>query len=335
MASKLISVFAAVGMVAAVTGANADQVELKPRKLGIFVNGMQSEALARWALHAKAAAEKLHWEVILKDGQSNPAVIATLLPELVNENVDAVITMAMDAALIGDGLKAAKAKNIPVISTAIEVDPSGKELFTANYGPPSFPLGVALADYLLKQDPKPDVVMQTISVVFGADQLVAGAKDELTKRGATIEAVADVDITNLINSFGQTAGDLGLGHPKAKYLISCCDFAPLIDIPALKAANRTDMVLLTRYDNDSTLAALRAGAPIVTAVNHTDLSNLEAIDALAAYFANKTPIPATPKNPATEIRVIDKTNVPASGSVWSFDADLAAYGERWAKAYKF
>ena len=302
--------------------------DLEPRKPGIFVNGMQSEALARWALHAKAAAEKLHWQVILKDGQSNPALIATMLPELVNENVGAVITKAMDATLIGDGLKAAKAKNIPVISTAIEVDPNGKDQFAANYRPPSYPLGVALSDYLINKDPKVIAVGQTISVVFGADQLVVGAKDELIKKGGAMEAIADVDITNLINSFGQTAGDLGLGHPKATALISCCDFAPPIDIPALKAVNRTDMLLLTRYGNESTLAALRAGAPIVTAVNHTDLSNFEAIDALAAYFANKTPIPATPNHPATEIKVIDKSNVPATGSVWSFDADLAAYGDR-------
>ena len=150
-----------------------------------------------------------------------------------------------------------------------------------------------------------------------------------------MEAVADIDLTNLVNSFTQTATDLALAHPKATALITCCDFSPLIDLPAIKAANRTDLLLTARYDNDSSLQAIRSGASLVVVTDHTSLANLKAVDALAAYFAKKEPIPASLKDPTGEFKVIDKDNVPATGSVWSFDADLAEYATRWSQAYQY
>jgi ABC-type sugar transport system substrate-binding protein len=310
------------------------QDELKPRKVGVLVITLQSESLARWSGQIKEAAAKLHWDVVIKDGQNNPSVVATALPELLNEGVDAVITMALDAPLMTEGLKLAKSRNIPVIATSVDVNPAGKELFTATYAPDSYYLGVAIADYLLKKDPHVKAVGQDVSIVYAADRLLVGAKDTLTKGGGTMEAIADADVTNLVNSFTQTATDLAQGHPDASVLITCCDFSALIDLPALKSANRPDMLMTARYDNATSLQAIRAGAPLIIAVNHSSIPNLEALSALAAYFADKTPIPPTLKD-IGEIKVIDKDNVPKQGDVWSFDADLAAYADRWSKAYKF
>jgi ABC-type sugar transport system substrate-binding protein len=309
--------------------------ELKPRKIGVLVGTLQSESLALWTAHIQAAAAKLKWQVIVKDGANNPAVSATALPELLNEGVDAVLVMALDAPLISEGLTAAKAKNVPVIATSIDVNPAGKSLFTAVYAPDSYGLGAALADYLLKKNPKAIAVGQTATILYAADQLVVGAKETLQKKGGSMEAVADIDVTNLVNSFTQTSTDLALAHPKATALISCCDFAPLMDLPALKSANRPEMLLMTRNDNDSSLQAIRAGAPLVIAAGHTDIFNLQALDALASYFASKTPLPASVDESKYEIKVIDKSNVPASGSVYSFDKDLATYAERWSTLYQY
>jgi ABC-type sugar transport system substrate-binding protein len=196
-------------------------------------------------------------------------------------------------------------------------------------------LGVSLADYLLKKNPKAIAVGQTVTIVYAADRLVVGAKETLQKNGGSMEAVVDADVTNLVNSFTQTTTDLALAHPKATALISCCDFSPLMDLPALKSANRPEMLLLTRYDNESSLQAIRAGAPLVIATNHTDIFNFEALDALASYFSKKTPIPASVDESKSEIKVIDKSNVPASGFVYSFDKDLATYADRWSTLYQY
>ena len=309
--------------------------QLKPRKLGIVVINTQSESLANWANNLAAAAEKLHWTPIIKNGESNPAVVATLLPDLLTQDVDAIITMAVDAPLMTQGLAAAKAKNVPVIATVVGVNPAGKENFTAVYPVSDYALGVALANYLVDKNPKAVAVGQTATLVFAADQLVVGAKDTLAKRGASMAAVQDTDVTNLVTSFTQTTNDLALSHPDANALISCCDFAPLMDLPALKAAHRIDMTLMTRVDNPSTVQAMKAGANVVVAAFRTDRYNLFALDALAAHFAKKTPIPAAMPDFDGDIKIVDKDHIPASGAVYPFADELAPYVARWNELYQF
>jgi ABC-type sugar transport system substrate-binding protein len=308
---------------------------LKPRKIGVIVINTGSESLARWANNVQAAGEKLHWDVIIKNGESNPAVVSTLLPELLTQGVDAVITMAVDAPLMAQGLAEAKAKNVPVIATVVGVNPAGRDNFAAVYAINDYELGVALANYLVDKNPKAGAVGQTATLVYAADQLVVGAKDRLDARGAKMAAVSDTDVTNLVTSFTQTAGDLALAHPDANAIISCCDFAPPIDLPALKAAHREDMTLMTRVDNPSSIQALRAGANLVLAASRTDAYNLAALDLLVDHFAKGTPIPATLPELKADVKIVDKTNIPASGEVYPFAQELATHVERWSKDYQF
>ena len=335
LVTKIAGIFGvALCVGSGLTVASAKDV-LKSRKIGVIVINTGSESLARWANNVQAAAAKLHWDVVIKNGESNPAVVATLLPELLTQGVDAVITMAVDAPLMAQGLAEAKAKNVPVIATVVGVNPAGRDNFTAVYAINDYELGVALAHYLVDKNPKAVAVGQTATLVYAADQLVVGAKDTLEKRGAKMAAVSDNDVTNLVNSFTQTAGDLALAHPEANAIISCCDFAPPIDLPALKAAHREDMMLMTRVDNPSSIQALRAGANLVLAASRTDDYNLAALDVLVGHFGKGTPVPAALPNLKADVKIVDKTSIPASGEVYPFSQELAAYVERWGNDYQF
>jgi ABC-type sugar transport system substrate-binding protein len=338
MMNLITKIVGAIGLglcaAAASMPASAKDV-LKPRKIGVIVINTGSESLARWANNIQAAAENLHWDVIIKNGESNPAVVSTLLPELLTQGVDAVITMAVDAPLMAQGLAEAKAKNVPVIATVVGVNPAGRDSFTAVYALNDYDLGVALADYLVQKNPKAVAVGQTATLVYAADQLVVGAKDTLEKRGGKMAAITDDDVTNLVNSFTQTATDLALANPDASALISCCDFAPPIDLPALKAAHREDITLMTRYDNPSSIQAMRAGANLVVAAARTDSYNLAALDVLVDHFSKQTPIPNALPDLTSDIKVIDKASIPASGEVYPFAAELAQHVKRWTKEHQF
>src|SRR6202012_4072274 len=148
----------------------------------------------------------------------------------------------------------------------------------AVYALNDYDLGVALADYLVKKNPKAVAVGQTATLVYAADQLVVGAKDELEKRGAKMAVVSENDVTNLVNSFTQTTKDLALAHPEAGALISCCDLAPAIALPALKEAHSTDMTLITRIENPRAVRARKPGANLVIASSRTDAYNFAALD---------------------------------------------------------
>jgi ABC-type sugar transport system substrate-binding protein len=215
------------------------------------------------------------------------------------------------------------------------VNPAGRDNFSAVYALNDYDLGVALAAYLVKKNPKAVAVGQTATLVYAADQLVVGAKDELEKRGAKMAVVSDNDVTNLVNSFTQTTTDLALAHPEAGALISCCDFAPAIDLPALKAAHRTDMTLMTRVDNPSSIQALKAGANLVIAASRTDAYNFAALDVLMNHFTKGTPIPGSLPDIKADIRIVDKDAIPAQGSVFPFETELKPYLDRWSNAYQF
>ena len=305
---------------------------IQDKTIGVIVMSMQSESLAEWTQQVTTAAAELGWTTVIKDGESNPAVVATKLPELLAQNVDAVITMAIDAPLFGSALADAKERGVPVIATSVGVAPVSAEQFTAIYSVDDAQLGAALAGWLKEKQPNSEAVGQTASVVYAADQLVVGAREALQGSSVTMDQTADVDVTNLVQSFTQTAIDLAQARPEATALISCCDFAPLMVLPALQSIGRGDMKLLTRLDNASSLQAMRSGAPLVVAT-FRPYYNLAALDALASHWANGTDIPATMPELTGDITVIDSETVPAEGRVYPFEAELESYAARWAETY--
>jgi ribose transport system substrate-binding protein len=309
-------------------------VALPTKKIGLIVASLQSESLARFAENTKAAAKVLRWTAEVVDGQSNPQVWASGTQQLVAQHVDAIITMAIDAPAITQPLQAAKSAGIPVIAADVSVAPTGKELFTAVYSDDDKALGAALADYAVEKSPGAKAVGQTATAVYAADLLVQSAKGELEAKEGSMEEIQDIDVTNLAPSFGETAVSLTQGNADAEYLISCCDFAPAIDLPALQQAGQDDITLMTRYDNASSLKYMADGANLVVVAANTERTNLQALDVLAAYFANETPIPATYPNDDFQFQVIDASSMPADGkTVFPFDEMLASFTDRWQSTY--
>jgi ribose transport system substrate-binding protein len=294
----------------------------------------QSESQTIWAENTEAAATSLGWSTVVKDGQNNPQVWSQQAEQLVAEKVDAILTMGIDAPTITPALQSAKAAGIPVIATDITVDPTGSELFAANYSDNDAVLGEALASYAMDKTPGAKVVAQNLSVVYGADQYTKSAVARFKELGGDVQDVTDLDIANVTESFGKTATALVQSHPDADYLLSPADVAPILDLPALQQAGNTSTTLLARYDLPSTLKYIRSGAKVAVVAANTHRTNLQAIDSLAAYFASQKPIPRTYPNDDFESKVIDESNAPAEGQVYDFDALLEQFKTKWASEYK-
>lgn len=310
------------------TGAFA-QTDVSGKTLGVLVITMQSETLSTWSSEVQQAADAIGWEVILKDGENNPALIAQKIPELLAQGVDGIITMAIDAPLVSEGLQQADAAGVPVIATNVGVNPVGAEMFDGVYAVDSLKIGQMLADYMVAQDPDATAVGQTIQIVFSADELVVGAKEAL---GDKLLEIADTDAANLGQSFTQTTVDLIQGNPEADYFISCCDFAPLMVFPALGSIDATEVTYLGRVDNPSTLQGMRAGQKAAVVANRS-VFDLAAIDAMAAYFADGTEIPYTIDGLTGDLKVVDNDTIPAEGRVYPFEAELAEYSAKWSELY--
>ena len=311
----------------------AGLIELEPRTIGVLGASQQSESIARFAQVTSDAAEQLGWEVLIVDGENNPQVWADRSLELVTQQVDAILTIAIDAPAITPALEAAEEAGIPVIAVDVSVAPAGRELFDAVYSDDDARLGSELAQYAMEQTPGAVVVGQTASVVYAADLLVQSAAETLEAGDGTMAEIQDIDVTDLFGSFAATAVSLVQGNPETRYLVSCCDFSPLVDLPAFDQAGVEDVTLLTRYENDSSMAFIRDGAPLVVVAANTERTNLQALDVLADYFANGTPIPATYPGDNFEISIVDASNAPDTGRVFPIEDIVAPFAEKWSALY--
>ncbi|MGW5520153.1 sugar ABC transporter substrate-binding protein [Nocardia africana] len=327
-------VLSAAGCAGESSSSSGGGTGLQGKKIGVLVTSMQSESEARFAQDTAKAAGILGWKTDIKDGQNNPQVWAQQAQQLVSSKVDAIITIGIDAPTITQALQSAKSASIPVIATNVSVAPTGKDLFSAVYSDDDVALGKTLAGYAIEKSPGAKAVGQTATAVYAADQLVQAAKAEIAAKGGTMAEVQDVDVTNLASSFGGTTVSLVQGHPDAKYLVSCCDFAPAIDLPALQQVGNTNVTLLTRYDNDSSLEAIRRGAKLAIVATNSERTNLQALDVLAAFFAKGTPIPAAYPGDKFETTMVDASNVPPAGSVYPFQTLQAPFEQKWTSEYK-
>ena len=313
--------------------AAAALIELEPRTIGVLGASQQSESIARFAQVTSDAAAQLGWDVLVVDGENNPQVWADRSLELVTQQVDAILTIAIDAPAITPALEAAAEAGIPVIAVDVSVAPVGRELFDAVYSDDDARLGAELAQYAMDQTPGAVVVGQTASVVYAADLLVQSAAETLEAGDGTMAEIQDIDVTDLFGSFAATAVSLVQGNPDAQYLVSCCDFSPLVDLPAFDQAGVADVTLLTRYENDSSMAFIRDGAPLVVVAANTERTNLQALDVLADYFANGTPIPETYPGDNFETSIVDASNAPADGRVFPIEDIVAPFVEKWSALY--
>lgn len=303
--------------------------DVSDKTLGIVVVTSQSESLSEWAAQLTTAGEALGWEVIVKDGENNPALLATKIPELLVQGADGIITMAVDAPLLSEGLAAAREQGVPVIATDVGVNPAGAELFTGIYTIDDYALGEMMGNYVLEQNPDAVAVGQTIQIVYAANNAVEGAKSVL---GDQMVEIADTDAANLVQSFTQTTIDLVQGHPDATHFVTCCDFAPLMVLPALQSVQADDVTFVGRIENVSTLQAIRGGTKAAVVANRP-YYGLAAIDALAAYFADGTEIPARRPDLTGDLVMVDASNVPAEGRVYPFEDELAIYTAKWNEMY--
>jgi len=316
-------------------GSSTGSVVLPAEKIGIVGASNQSTIVVRYENDVEAAAKVLGWSTVVDDGNNTPSTWDNELQNLVTQHVSAILTVGVDATTAETQLQAAKAANIPVIAVGVTVNPQEQSLFAGAYEDSSNDLGDALATYILKKDPKAGIVAQNLTVAYSASQLIAGFEKALTTGGGTVLATQDDAGANPTQSFSASAVSLVRAHPNAAFIVGCCDFTSAIDLPALQQANLTQHVTIAEaYDDPITLQQIRAGEPVITVAVNNEQPIVDAMGALAAYFANKTPIPATDTTYQPQAKVVDKSNVPSSGNVYSFDDMLNAAATKWRAEYK-
>ena len=155
----LVALLAPVLVVAAACGSDADDSAggdsgggggaNEEKVIGIAAITLQSPAVGVQIETAERAAELLGWKTVVTNANGDPAKMAADITSLVNQDVDAILDIAISPAQAQEGFRAAKEKDIPIIAIGAPLDdPQG--YFAATYAPSDEDMSVLLAEQMIK-----------------------------------------------------------------------------------------------------------------------------------------------------------------------------------------
>jgi ribose transport system substrate-binding protein len=287
--------------------------ELPSGTVGVLQIQGAAEAVVRVSDTIEKANAAVGWDTIVSDGKGTPAAMSQAMTDFIARDVDAIITVAVDAPMIAPQIEQAKDAGIPVLSAPFTVtDPNN--LYTVNVGPSTDGYIASMVEYLTQKfGSGTQFVSVDVPAVGSAHEFTVGVTEALTSAGFSDEGVADADAADIVNSFTAATSNVLQGHPDAEVLVSCCDFSPPIQLPIVASMDRSDLVVTGRFDNLSSLALFEDNDNLVLGAANMDTGVLRALDAIYAYKANGTAIPSTDDQSEYEFAIVDASNVPPSG----------------------
>jgi hypothetical protein len=287
--------------------------ELPSGTVGVLQIQGAAEAVVRVSDTIEKANAAVGWDTIVSDGKGTPAAMSQAMTDFIARDVDAIITVAVDAPMIAPQIEQAKKAGIPVLSAPFTVTDPNK-LYTVNVGPGTDGYIASMVEYLTQKfGSGTQFVSVDVPAVGSAHEFTVGVTEALTSAGFSDEGVADADAADIVNSFTAATSNVLQGHPDAEVLVSCCDFSPPIQLPIVASMDRSDLVVTGRFDNLSSLALFEDNDNLVLGAANMDTGVLRALDAIYAYKANGTAIPSTDDQSEYEFAIVDASNVPPSG----------------------
>ena len=312
----------------------ASKFNVKPKTIGVLdiVRSSPIEQVTELAINA--AAKKLGWKVIAVDAKGDPQVSAKTIQSFVNQHVDGIITLTVEAAAIRGGLTDAKKQGIPTCQATGQTDPSS--LWTAQYEENEAQLATTLANYLIKTNPSAKVadLRQSLNLVGHSREaamkavlkglVVATTEPSLGDPGSAQKAVADV-----LNA-----------HPEINSIYATMDAWGGPANAAIKAARSTAKVY-SFYTSPSNVAALKGSTPYEAVVDtNIQKTALVCMDQFLQYFqTGKAMDPnALIKAGGLKYNIVNRANVTARVMVgtsgqFTNDNELAPFYAKWKKQF--
>ena len=188
--------------------------EMAPELPKITVGYLQwiyaDEAGKRIEDAAQEAVEFLGWGYETCDANGDPAQMPVCGNQLLDSDIDVMLTDGIPEAFITDVLERAAAEGIPVLSAGGEVDP--RNFYIASFASDDTDLGVQLANYLVEQFPNgARIIVQEVPTAWsdkritGLNSVIEGADIEIVDKWegdfANLVAGTEADVTTKLQQF--------------------------------------------------------------------------------------------------------------------------------------
>ena len=320
-------------------------VDLEAKTVGILNILGGIESADRLQATMEEAAKDLGWKSVPCDGQGDPRKMVACGDSLLDRNVDAIVTIAVDSSLIKPVIAKAKANNVPILQNAGK---SG-EGYDASFYPSEEEKAAVLSDAIIDRlnkdvDKKPaQLIIQDYPAPWATDRTTV-LKNKL-KSQPDIEIVADTqtDATQLLEYTKKTVSDQLTQHPDVNAFWFAFDATGQAGGPVIAAAypGKTfpERPLIATFHADLGTQELIRQAKIDLVVDSNyDAAVWMAYDALAQFWARDTAFTQDPqpKYPGVGelffFKTITEQNLPPEGEYVETPVDVPAYFQAKWKA---
>ncbi len=311
-------------------GANEEKV------IGIAAITLQSPAVGVQIETAERAAELLGWKTVVTNANGDPAKMAADITSLVNQDVDAILDIAISPAQAQEGFRAAKEKDIPIIAIGAPLDdPQG--YFAATYAPSDEEMSVLLAEQMIKDlDGKGQALSLNASGLPALkarfDTLVAETAD--TDIEVAVEH--ETDLANAVQDTQTAVANALRANKDINVIWALQDFEFVTSLQTIATQNLQKAAIYGYYPPPEALQALRdwkeGDAPLALADSPIEYDPWYAFDALVNKWILEeedwvTDMSIKPLPTA----LITPADVP-DGDAYPWEPFEPFFVERWTKA---
>jgi ribose transport system substrate-binding protein len=239
------------------------------------------------------AAKAIGWEPSIIDGKGDVAVYNASIRTAVNNGADGIITIALPVPLIHDGLRYAREKKVPVVSSAnvITNDP----LLYADNEHQWIRQGNMLADWMIaKSNGTAGVVVLRDDEYPGIKLREDGVVHELAKcTGCKLLADPNLSVMALINptQISQQVQSMNARFGKAlDYIVTPYGSVDGLVVAALKSIHRGDVKVVGYDGNKQQILLCKQGSVGAIAVTLQTWVGWGAVDLLNRAFNGQKPV---------------------------------------------
>ena len=314
------------------------KVELPKKTVGIISILGGIESADRLQATMTEAADSLGWKSVPCDGQGDPRKMVACGDSLLDRNVDAIVTIAIDTSLIKPVIAKAKAKNVPILQNAGE---SG-EGYDASFFPSEEEKAEVLSDAIIKrlteevEDSPKKIITQDYPAPWAKDRTdVFKAK---VKENPDLEIVADTqtDATQLLEYTRKTVADQLTQHPDVNAFWFSFDATGQAGGPVIarKYAGKSfpERPLIATFHADlGTQALMRKDQIDLVVDSNYDAAVWMAYNDLAEYFARDQAFTQEPQPDYPGVgnlfffKEVTKEDLPPEGQYVETPVDVPAY----------
>ncbi|MFC4948144.1 sugar ABC transporter substrate-binding protein [Pseudonocardia sp. GCM10023141] len=316
--------------------AQPDSVPVPKKTIGLLQYVGASYVQKQLTDELVRAATALGWDVVVKDGQGQPALIAASAQAFVQSNVDAFVSIANPPSAIQASLQAFHDRGTPIIGVAgIVQDPGG--FFDAILRPSDAIQGAMAADYLEESlAPGSTIVAQRLDGLLGVKIRADAFTSGMDNYGFATVATHQMDVSNLVSDTISSVRDQLTANPKAAAVYSSIDsqFGPICNL--LNERGQTSVKVLAMYTFPDTVKALQTCPNGVIIDSPNWWTGWQAVDILLHHWTKNAPFSAaaeTAKYPYPYVVVTRDTMPPDLPSYPFEDLGATLYSAWKAEGY--